>query len=297
VTGYSLKARRALAHFFRPFNDIDVFVEDTSSRNFYELILNRILEGKAKVSRVFQLGGKDQVIQMCGRDQEDDGRARLYIIDGDLALLLGVDPPELRYLHRLNVYSCENLVLCSEAVHQVCYENAANDPMANIEKFVDYAGFVSELESELLELFIVYAAVHELDHEQQTVGYNVFRLCDTSVGQPRIDSAKVTARQQSLLAGLGTKCTGDQIGDKVTDIRERVSAKHYKAVHVVSGKSYVLPLLLAHLKRTVRYHGTQDTLLVQLARHCRLDVDPGLASAVRNTARRIAFYRDRTPHH
>jgi hypothetical protein len=278
-----------LAHFFRPFNDIDVFVEDTSSRNFYELILNRILEGKAKVSRVFQLGGKDQVIEMCGRDQEDDGRARLYVIDGDLELLLGVDTPVLRYLYRLNVYSCENLVLCIDAVHQLCYEHATNDPMANIEKLVDYAGFISELESELLELFIVYAAVHELDHEQQTVGYNVFRLCDTSAGPPRIDSAKVTARQQSLLAELRIKCTGDQIRDTITDIRERVSAKHYRAVHVVSGKSYALPLLLAHLKRTVRYRGTQDTLLVQLARHCRLHVDSGLAAAVRDASRKMAF--------
>jgi len=289
LTGYSLKARRALAHFFRPFNDIDVFVEDTSSRNFYELFLNRILEGKARVSRVFQLGGKHQVIEMCAKDQEDDGRARLYVIDGDFELLLGLEPPELHHLYRLNVYSCENLVLCREAVHQVCYENAANDPMDSIEKVVDFDGFLSEIESDLLELFVVYAAVYELDDAQQTVDYNVFRLCDTSAGPPRMDSSKVDARQQSLLAELGDKCTHGQIAETTMDIRDRISVKQYRAVHVASGKSYILPLLWAHLKRTVGYRGTQDTLLVQLARYCRLDADPDLAPAVRNASRCVAF--------
>lgn len=285
MRSYSVKAKRALAHFFRPFNDIEVYVEDTSSRNFYELFVNRILDGNARVSRVFQLGGKDQVIEMCANDQEDDDRARLYIIDGDMDILLGATPPELKHLHRLNVYSCENLVLCREAVHQVCYENAVNDQMSTIETLLDYSGFISEIESEILELFIVYAAVNELDPAQQTVGYHVFQLCNTNIGQPHMDSSKVRNRRQTLMTNLSTKFSLNQIDTIVSRIRCKIADDQLEVVHVASGKSYILPLLWAHLKQVVHYRGTLNTLLVQLARHCRLDIDPYFVDAIRDASK------------
>lgn len=282
---YSLKAKRALAHFFSPFNDLDVFVEDTSCRNFYETLVNRILEGKAKVSRVFQLGGRDQVLAACRNDQEHDQRAKLYLIDGDFDVLLGRVAPKLSRLYRLNVYSCENLVMCVEAVHQVGYECMPNQPMLSVAELINYKGFITVIETGLLELFTIYAAAHALDREIETAAFHVFRICDASVGPPQLDEGKLRERVSDVTSRLREKFTEAQVEEKIEEIKKRITRKRFKATRVVSGKSYLLPLLRAHLNRKVRYRASENTLLVQLARHARLDIDPDLVSAVKSAAK------------
>lgn len=286
MISYSLTAKRALAYFFRPFNDLDVFVEDTSCRNLYETLINRILEGNAKVSRVFQLGGRDQVLDACKHDQNNnDSRRRLYLIDGDLDLLLGREAPNLSLLYRLNVYSCENLVLCINAVHQVSYEHISNQPMSFVKGQVAYTSFMNSIENDLLELFTIYATAHDLDKEVKTASFHVFRMCDTADGPPRLDKDRLAQRIDHIKSRLQYNFTNEQIEHKIKEIRERITQKKFTAMKVVSGKSYIVPLLWAHLKRTVRYKGSQDTLLVQLATHCRLDVDRHLSSAIRAAAK------------
>jgi hypothetical protein len=286
MIGYSSAAKRALAHFFRPFNDLDVFVEDTSRRNLYETLINRILEGKAKVSRVFQIGGRNQVLDACKQDQNNnDRRCRIYLIDGDLDLLLGREAPNLSFLYRLSVYSSENLVLCMNAVHQVAYECLANQSMPLVQERVGYDTFINSIEKDLLDLFTVYAAAHYLDKEIKTVKFHVFHMCDTAGGPPRLNKDKLAQRIANMQVCLKSKFTTKQLDQKINEIRDRITEKKLTAVQVVSGKSYIAPLLWAHLKGAVRYKGSQDTLLVQLATHCRLDIDPNLSSAIRAAAK------------
>ena len=49
----SRRAIVVLAYLFRPYNDIDVYVEDETCRNMYVLLINRILEGRARVVQYF----------------------------------------------------------------------------------------------------------------------------------------------------------------------------------------------------------------------------------------------------
>src|SRR5690242_18796316 len=97
LTKYSLKAIKGLSFLFRRYNDIDIYVEDTANRNMYEVLFNRMLEGHAKVERIFQLGGREAVIASCKNDQQDTHRKRIYIVDGDFDYLLGNSPPNLKY--------------------------------------------------------------------------------------------------------------------------------------------------------------------------------------------------------
>jgi hypothetical protein len=262
------------------------FVEDTSCRNLYETLINRILEGKAKVSRVFQIGGKDQVLEACKQDQNNnDRKSRIYLIDGDLDLLLGREAPNLSFLYRLSVYSCENLVLCINAVHQVAYECMANQSLPLVQGRIAYTTFINSIENDLLELFTVYAAAHYLDKEIKTVKFHVFRMCDTDGGPPRLSKDKLAQRIGNMKSCLKSKFTSEQLEHKINEIRDRITEKKLTAAKVVSGKSYIVPLLWAHLKRTAGYKGSQDTLLVRLATHCRLDIDPNLSSAIRAAAK------------
>src|SRR5579859_6472680 len=120
---YPKKALRALAFLFRPYNDVDVYVEDEKCRNLYETLLQRMLGDQARIERVIQLGGRDEVIKTCSQDQQAGGRCRLYIIDGDFEFVLGMSAPQLKYLYRLQVYCSENLVFSELAAIEVAYES------------------------------------------------------------------------------------------------------------------------------------------------------------------------------
>ncbi len=61
---YSSRAIKGLAYLFRRYNDIDVYVEDETCKGLYEILFERMLDRKARISRVFQLRGKEKVIEI-----------------------------------------------------------------------------------------------------------------------------------------------------------------------------------------------------------------------------------------
>lgn len=291
MISYSVKAIRGLAHFFKPFNDLDVYVEDTTSRNFYEILINRILDGKAKVYRIFQLGGREVVIRACSEDQNNHHRPRLYIIDGDYDLLLGINPPRLKRLYRLNVYCSENLIMCEEAVHQIGYESMSNTPLNNIKALIDYDAFIGSIESDLLELFYVYPVAFRADNSIQTVGFHVDRLCSRIQGYSQLDHKKLEIKKSEILSMISTFYTVDGAKRKIEEIKKRYIDNGYKGIQVISGKTYLLPLLYFHLIRTVNYRGRIGTLLTQMARFARIDVDKDLANAIILTSKGMLYYQ------
>jgi hypothetical protein len=116
MVAYSPEAEAARAHLLKNYNDLDIFVEDLTCQNMYVRLINRMFAGRARISQVYPLGGRVNVIQRCKADQSAPGRPRLYIIDGDIDLLLGRPAPRLRGLYRLKVYCSENLLLSEHAL-------------------------------------------------------------------------------------------------------------------------------------------------------------------------------------
>ncbi|RYZ85595.1 MAG: DUF4435 domain-containing protein, partial [Proteobacteria bacterium] len=112
---YSPRAAKALSYLKRPYNDIDIFVEDTCNHNMWLEMLRNILPPTVKITSVNQMGGRSAVVESCKLDQENDGRRKLYIIDGDFDLLLGRPKPRLKHLYRLRAYCFENLVISQES--------------------------------------------------------------------------------------------------------------------------------------------------------------------------------------
>ncbi|MEX0999614.1 MAG: DUF4435 domain-containing protein [Thermodesulfobacteriota bacterium] len=280
MISYSIKALRGLAYLYKSYNDLDVYVEDTTTLNFYKILINRILDGKANVDRVFQLGGRDAVLNECANDQELGGRPRIYIIDADFDLLLGRSKSNLKRLYRLNVYCAENLVLCEEAVHQIGVDYMPNDNIATIKSTINYDDFINDIKTELLELFFVYALAHDSRQSISTAGFHVFRMCDSNAGPAKLDKPKVQLRKQEVIRELNSFYTVSGVRSRIDTIIQRFQNNGYSELHVISGKSYLLPLVLAHMKRTINYKGSIKTFLMQLVRHSRLDIDKELTSAI-----------------
>jgi hypothetical protein len=85
---YSERAKIGYARLYRPYNEMDVFVEDENCLNMYAILVNRILGDLGKVSRVIGMGSRQAVENACAKDVEGDFRAKLYIVDSNVDVLI-----------------------------------------------------------------------------------------------------------------------------------------------------------------------------------------------------------------
>lgn len=281
---YHDKARRAIAWLFQSYNDIDIYVEDTAGHNLWDILVGRMLEGRAKVKKVFQLGGKDKVLKACAEDQDTSSRRRLYIIDGDYDIALNAPMPDLQHLYRLEVYNVESLLFTENAAVEVAVEQLANSPRATVVATVDFAGLAAAIVPLLSELFASYAAAHATDKTCQTVGYKVERLCVDSGGDVLPTEAKISARVEEVRRAMQGAGVGEQYEARLVAVQSIMQGTLSHKARFVCGKTHLMPLLMHRLRRRATFAGSAEELKVRLARHTSLDVDPGLTRAVRMAA-------------
>ncbi|HEX6037917.1 DUF4435 domain-containing protein [Longimicrobium sp.] len=279
------RARKAVAFLFRSYNDIDVYVEDGASRNMYEVLLSRMLQGNARVTRVIQLGGRDRVLAECAADQLPSERRRLYIIDGDLDLLTQTPPVNLKYLYRLGVYTSENLVVSAGAVVEIGYECLSNSPRAEVEQTLELDRLFADLARLLVPLFATYAVARQIRPQLETVGRNVMTLCTQRGLCPVLDEQKISARIESLCRECESIVARQEIDARIAEMQTSFGDPAIALIRFVSGKTYLLPLLYHHLRTKAAYAGTIEQLKVRLARYTELDLDPGLLDSVVQCAR------------
>jgi|GEM_PF-2155220 len=277
---WSQRTKRAIAFLFRPYNDIDVFVEDSVSLGMYEVLLGRMLRGEARITRVHQLGNRATVVAECQRDQLPSGRRRLYIIDADSDLVFGTPAPALLHLYRLGVYTSENLLFSKAAALEIAYESLTNVERAAVDNILAFDDLVAQLTGELVPLFVWYAAVYSLDNRIETVGYSVMQLCSSVGGVHELDAAKVSARIAHLEAALVIGVTQPVVDATVASLSSQVPRTAESLARFVSGKTYLLPLLFHRLRFRTSLTGNLEQFKVRLARYAEIDIDPGLLDAV-----------------
>jgi len=287
MINYAKKAIVGLAYLFRPYNDIDVYVEDTTCRNAFELLLNRMLDGQAKVIKIFQLGGRNDVIEACENNQSGTGRPRLYIIDGDFDAVLRKEPPRLRHLYCLSVYCSENLVITKAAVLEVAVESLTNTSRDQIDAIIQFSRFLDDIVQKLTPLLVIYVAVQILNARVKTTGFNVTQLLMQGSGFPALSINKVKKRIAQVKQELHAMNSVEEVKSAVEEAEKLIPDSSVDTAKLISGKTYLLPLLYHYLRNKARFSGTLDQLKTRLARYCELDVDPGLPHAVLRTSKAI----------
>ena len=280
---YSTNAARALAFLKRFYNDIDIYIEDVTCHNMVLIVLKGILGHDVRLTSVNQLGGKEEVVKACKLDQQDDGRKKLYIVDGDLDLLAGRRKPKLKHLYRLRAYCFENLIITERAAIEIASEAEPNTPPAQLAQRLGYPNWITVTTKSLLSLFILYGIARKLAPELMTVGFNVHSLCTQTAGSPVLSGAKIRARMRSVFRQMLGR--SDQRAINIARLEIETRANGYNpSDYIISGKDYLLPLLRAKLGAEVRLRGNVDELKVRLARHYDVAREPFLARRLRRIA-------------
>ncbi len=287
IPSYSQKAFKALTYLFSPYNDIEIYVEDDLNRNMYEILIERILEGKAKVKRIFPLSGRHEVIKACIADQIGS-RKRLYIIDGDIDLLIGREKPELRYLYRLGVYTSENLLLSEIAAVEVSRDNLPNADKSEIKLLIEINTLIQDAVEKLKPLFIIYAVKHLLEFRDsnqiqiETTKYKVEKLGDDQPDGICISETKISKRISEIKTQL-IKTYGysqNDIDSAISQIENNLPYETSQLAKFISAKTYLLPLVFHRLHRKANCTSSKEQLKTRMARFCELDIDPKFANAI-----------------
>lgn len=282
MISYSPRAARALALLKQPYNDVDIFVEDTGNHNMWLLIVRRLLKPGTKIVSVNMLGGRAAVIAACKLDQQNTGRKKLYIVDGDLDFLLGRRKPNLRYLYRLRAYSIENLLIREYPLITVGLETRPTLNENQIQAAIDYANLFSSFDQMLRGLFIAYAVAFSIDNSIKTVGHPVQDLLNNLPAGPALDVAKVRSRTIAIYMAATRASNAAVVRAQRTLVSARCSTMPID--QVASGKDYVLPLVLLPFKRRCGYAHGSEQFKVALAREYDPVADPYFSRRMWNIA-------------
>ena len=264
-------AKSASSLFFEEYNDIDIFIEDTADgyRKIFKELLNKALGIKFNIEQVFPLGNRDEVISECAKNQISNGRKRVYIIDGDLHLLNGTTLNNLNGLFTLPRYCVENYLFCEKAICEIADEEEGEIDMKDIQGSLNFFNWLKENENSLLNLFIIYAICFKYIPQIQTVGHKVSKLCVSNTGI--VCSTKIEKKIMELKSQLIIFFGEERLNTEIDIIKERIKEKDKKLLIYVSGKDYLLPLLITRLQSFLRFPPNSISVRMRLAKKSNVD--------------------------
>lgn len=269
---YSPKAAKALGFLKTAYNDVEIYVEDETCHHMYVLLFRKILPPGIRLSSVNQLGGRDAVIEACRRDQSNDGRRKLYIIDGDFDYYHKRSKPRLKHLYRLHAYCIENILIHEGAAVAVAAHADTNTPEDTVATRLEFQKWISEVIQKLRSLFVVYATAEALSVGIPTVAFSVRRLmqggrlCASKIGQRMLQVARAVCRSKGREAYRRQRRT----------IENNLAAVRVTKDRMISGKSYLLPLFYDRIRHLFNYRGSADQLRTHLAENYEPSVEVGL---------------------
>lgn len=261
-----ISAKSASSLFYEEINDLDIFIEDRADgyRKIFKELLNKALGTKFKISQIFPIGSRDEVIKLCERNQTSADRKKVYIVDGDLYLLNGNDRSDLKGLYILPRYCVENYFFSEVALVETAYEEDSEMELEEIASKLNFKQWFIDNEKLLIELFIYYALCHKYVPTEQTIHFKVNKLCQNNSGIVSAD--KIKLRIEDLKEKLILFFGEERLLNEIKIIRERITIKDKQLLRYVSGKDYLLPLMIMRLQSFLKFNPGNTQLRIRLAK-------------------------------
>lgn len=282
MISYPARAAKALGYLKRRYNHIEIFVEDTSNHNMWIRLLQKLLPEDVQLSSVNMLGGRNQVINACRLDQSDDGRKKLYIIDGDFDFLLGQPKPRLKHLYRIRSYCVENLLVHRNSLVEIGVDSSPLLSQSDIDALLDYSSLIGAFEPKLRSLFIIYATAYQVAPSVQTVGHSVMHLTRSTRSSITLDEGKIGHRVRQVVREACKLVKVAAFRKARKSIQDRAETLRFE--ECVSGKDYLFPLIWVQLRKRCGYRGSQNHLKIQLAKEYHPTFEPFLARRILNVS-------------
>ncbi|GAA5214660.1 DUF4435 domain-containing protein [Corallincola platygyrae] len=282
---WPIDALESIGLLYRDLQDIEVYVEDEDSEAIYRELLSRASNNSVKIHKLFCLDGRHNVVTMC--EKYDDESPALFIIDGDLDLVLGEKEKSIPRLFQHNLYCMENYLFCKDAAIELLIESSGKILTDAAATLIDWDAFINSIKSDLENLFITFGTSRKLTPSEKTVAHSFYSICKKGEkkSQPRICSMKVDKLITDIESKIIKEFDVETLESVKTPIKERVFTST-NSLSYVSGKDFLIPALYFHLKdKGLTPSITMDSFKFRLARHCEKSPLEALANAMQITAK------------
>ena len=271
---YPARSAPALGYLKSSQNDIEVFVEDSAAPNMWVKLLKRYLPEGTRLNSVSTLGGRQNVLAACRADQVDDGRRKLYIIDGDLDLISGNSKPRLKHLYRLRAYCVENYLLNQSAIVSIAttFDEGADEQTATA--LLDLSSWLSKNERCLADLFICYGACLKFNLSVKTVSFSPFLLKDDNQETLHYCPQKTRTRVLGLFRKLLSIVNAVELRTWLNIAKQNFNS--LGVIRAASAKDYILPFIFEIMKRGFQINISKKVFKSLLAEHADNGFDPYL---------------------
>ncbi|WP_329859301.1 DUF4435 domain-containing protein [Stenotrophomonas hibiscicola] len=268
---WSSSALHARSIFFEEFNDIDIYVEDTDATTvrIFTTLFQRALE-HLRIDTVFGLGGRHEVIKRFNRDT-NNGRKRLYVIDGDFSCLIGElchhdVPPGI---FRLSRYCIENYLLDKTAFSEVAHDEDGLRSPTELLRQAEFDQWLLDSSSQLLRLSLAYACSEHFELGVKTCSRPIERFYQG--GDGRLNDAAIDAVISEIRAVADARLGIGQFDAKMQELETRAGMLQYPHLSIPSGKGYGLPLLIRRLKWVTKSRTSDKSITMRLSRYAPID--------------------------
>lgn len=278
---FSSQSMRAYAALWKPYNDIDIYVEDSSLRGLYERMFNRMLAGTAKISSIVPLANRDAVIAEALRLKDDNTRKRFFLIDGDFYWSVG-KRRRVRNLYTLPCYSIENFAWEIEPIRLAAHHTAPqlqNNQIENLLKQTE----LDSIASELVPLFVAYAICHRLGATCETLRYSIVRLIARN-SRSALCPAKIRGRIRQVFRHVRGEFGLQALISERGRVEQTLISRKVKPARFVSGKDYLLMILLFIFQERFGFKGNSRQLLALILGRSTM-MEANLQNAVRRAAK------------
>lgn len=281
---YNNKAMTSYGYLMEPYNDIDIYVEDSTYTGIYEKVINRILDGKAKISSVTPLGPKKEVLKKAKEDKNPRNRKRLYIVDGDLDLICYKKQKTPSNVYRLNAYCVENLFIEEQSLEKFiifCMPDKTREQALSI---IDPERIMSNSHV-LLPYFISIAIARRLNLRSSVYALNPPSVSKSSNGcYIEADFTKVRKRTLEVCRSIRKTVGRNKFVSNRNLIVQNIKAKSLHPNLVISGKSFLLWYLNNHANSTSAVPVNLKSITSYLADHSTLQNDRKFVQRIKNLA-------------
>jgi len=278
----SIEAAKAVALFFRYKNDVDVYYEDSNDEEFYTELMKRLFRNKKRIRKLISLGSKVNVIEACASDQLDRSRSRLYVVDGDLDLILDSNRKGLKYLHIHDAYCIENLIIEENSVIEVLHDTF-QIPREKLEKALTFTNWLKSIAPNLVDLFLHYAIAYKCNVGVPNVSLGVDRLCEKKKLMKVLNGELVQKEIERIKVEILKSISEDEYDQLIYVLRMSWQPSVDILLKIVSGKDYLLPLIHCRMYKIMGKSSnpvSYDSLRIRLLKYGSLRKFSKLKAAI-----------------
>jgi hypothetical protein len=228
-------------------NDIDIYTEDNDKdKEFYKVLFKRLLKSDIIINDITPLGCKDTVIKRCD-EEPDNGRKKIFIVDGDVIFIHGKNIPVLQNLYVLEGYCIENFLIDKETIIHFLYMNCGTKPIEQIEIELNFNDWLNEYSTMFIDLFIHFALINYFGGYFTLFNANKYHVKqgEEMIFQTELVNADILKIKDEILKLVSIEDYNlkyEELNEKWTHCIENLTT-------IVSGKDYLIPLLLLKTKQ------------------------------------------------